>query len=85
MLRIDDVSRMWAESPSHVQLPNGPFWPLGLLVLGPGIYALDNMLVTCSFGPNSPAHILRPASVNSSNNHPMLTFISSDARLLHDS
>ena len=63
MLRIDDVSRMWAESPSHVQLPSGPFWPLGLLVLGPGIYALDNMLVTRSFGPNSPAHILRPASV----------------------
>ena len=24
----------------------GPFGPLGLLVLGPGIYALDNMLVT---------------------------------------
>ena len=63
MLRIDDVSRMWAESPSHMQLPSGPFWPLGLLVLGPGIYALDNMLVTCSFGPNSPAHILKLASV----------------------
>ena len=63
LLRIDDVSRMWAESPSHVQLPSGPFWPLGLLVLGPGIYALDNMLVTCSFGPNSPAYILRLASV----------------------
>ena len=63
MLRIDDVSRMWAESPSHVQLPSGPLWPLGLLVLGPGIYALDNMLVSCSFAPNSHAHILRPASV----------------------
>ena len=48
---------------SHVQLPSGPFWPLALLVLGPGIYALDNMLVSCSFGPNSPAHILRPASM----------------------
>ena len=48
---------------SHVQLPSGPFWPLGLLVLGPRIYALDNMLVTRSFGPNSHAHILRPTSV----------------------
>ena len=63
MLRIDDVSRMWAESPSHVQLPSGPFWPLGLLVLGLGIYALDNMLVSCSFVPNSSAYILRPSSV----------------------
>ena len=63
MLRIDDVSRMWAESPSHMQLPSGPFWPLGLLVLGLGIYALDNTHVICSFGPNSPAHILKPASV----------------------
>ena len=61
--QIHDMSRVWAEFPSHVQLPSGPFWPLGLLVLGPGIYALDNMLVTCSFGPNSPACILRPASV----------------------
>ena len=49
--QIDDVSPcLWAASLSHVQLPSGPFWPLGLLVLGPGIYALDNMLVTCSFG-----------------------------------
>jgi len=32
-------------------------------VLSLGIYALDNMHVTCSFGPNSPAHILIPASV----------------------
>ena len=63
MLRIDDVSHMWAEYSSYVHLPSGSFWPLGLLVLGPGIYALDNMLVSCSFGPNSPAHILRPASV----------------------
>ena len=63
MLRIDDMSRMWAEFPSHVHLPSGPFWLLGLLVLGPGIFALDNMLITCSFGPNSPARILRPASV----------------------
>ena len=63
LLWIDDMSRVWAEFPSHVQLPSGPFWPLALLVLGPRIYALDNMLVTCSFGPNSPAHILRPASV----------------------
>ena len=63
LLWIDDVSRVWVEFPSHVQLPSGPFWPLGLLVLGPGIYALDNMLVTCSFGPNLPEHILRPASV----------------------
>ena len=63
MLRIDDVSCMWVESPSHVQLPSGPFWLLGLLVLGPGIYALDNMLVTCNFGPNSPAHILGPVFV----------------------
>ena len=46
-----------------LKLPSGPFWPLALLVLGPGIYALDNMLVTCNFGPNSLAHILRPASV----------------------
>ena len=62
--RIDDVSPcLWATSLSHVQLPSGLFWPLGLLVLGPGIYALDNMLVSCSFGPNSPAHILRLASV----------------------
>ena len=53
----------WAASLSHVQLPSGPLWSLGLLVLGPGIYALDNMLVTCIFGPNSPAHIFRPASV----------------------
>ena len=51
--RINDVSRMWVEFPSHMQLPSGPFWPLGLLVLGPGIYALDNILVTRSFGPNS--------------------------------
>ena len=65
------MSRVWAEFPSHVQLPSGPFWPLGLLVLGPGIYALDNMLVTCIFGPNSPANL--------SNNHPLLTFIPSDA------
>ena len=63
MLWIDDVSRVWAEFPSHVQLPSVPLWPLGLLVLGLGIYALDNMLVTCSFGLNSPTHILRPASV----------------------
>ena len=63
LLWIDDMSRVWAEFPSHVQLPSVPFWPLALLVLGPRIYALDNMLVTCSFGPNSPAHILRPAYV----------------------
>ena len=63
LLWIDDVSRLWAEIPSHVQLPSGPYWPLGLLVLGPKIYALDNMLVTCSFGQNSPAHILRPVSL----------------------
>jgi len=43
----------------------GLFWPLGLLVLGPGIYALDNMLVTCSFGPNSPAHIVTPRPADS--------------------
>ena len=62
--RIDDVLPcLWAASLSHVQLPSGPFWPLGLLVLGLGIYALDNLLVTRSFGPNSPAHILRLASV----------------------
>ena len=62
--RIDDMSPcLWAASPSHVQLPGGPFWPLGLLVLGPTIYALDNMLVTYSFGPNSLAHILRLAYV----------------------
>ena len=62
--RIDNVSPcLWAASLSHVQLPSGPFWPMGLLVLGPGFYALDNMLVTCSFGPNSPAHILKPVSV----------------------
>ena len=60
---IDDVSCAWAASPPLVWLPNGPYWPLGLLVLGLGIYALDNMLVTCSFGPNAPAHILRPESV----------------------
>ena len=53
----------WAASLSRVQLPSGPFWPLGLLMLGLGIYALDNMLVTRSFVPNSPAHILRRASV----------------------
>ena len=82
---IDDVSCAWAASPPLVWLLNGPFWPLGLLVLGLGIYALDNMLVTCNFGPNSPAHILRLASVESSNNRPMLIFIPSDARLLHDS
>ena len=63
LLWIDDVSRVWAEFPSHVQLPSGPLWRLGLLVLDPVIYALDNMLVTYSFGPNSPAHILIPASV----------------------
>ena len=63
----------------------GPFWPLGLLVLGPGIYALDNMLVTCDFGPNLSAHILDQYLWNSSNKHPMLTFIPFDARLLHDS
>ena len=62
--RIDDVSPcLWAASLPHVQLPSGPFWTLGLLVLGLEIYALDNMLVTRSFGPNLPAHILRPASV----------------------
>ena len=62
--RIDDVSPcLWAVSFSHVQLPSGPLWRLGLLVLDPGIYALDNMLVTYSFGPNSPAHILIPAYV----------------------
>ena len=48
----------WAGSPPLVWLPNVHFWPLGLLVLGLGIYALNNMLVTCSFGPNSPTHIL---------------------------
>ena len=63
MPQIHDVSHEWAEFPSHVQLPSGPFWPLGLLVLGLGIYALDNMLVTRSFGPNSLTHILRPASM----------------------
>ena len=63
MLKFKLGCYMWAEFPSHVQLPSGPLCPLGLLVLGPGIYTLDNMLVTCSFGPNSPAHILKLASV----------------------
>ena len=53
----------WAGSPPLVWLPNGHFWPLGLLVLGLVIYALNNMLVTCSFGPSLPAHILRLAYV----------------------
>ena len=40
----------------------GP-WILVLACAWPGIYALVNMLVPCSLGPNSHAHILRPASV----------------------
>ena len=82
---IDDVSCAWAASPPLVWLPNGPFWHLGLLVLGLGIYALDNMLVTRSFVQIHLHTFLDQHLWNSSNNRPMLTFIPSDARLLHDS
>ena len=37
LLKIDDVSHVWAGSPSCVSCQTGPFWPLGLLVLGLGI------------------------------------------------
>jgi len=37
LLRIDDVSRVWAGSSSCVSCQTGPFCPLGLLVLGLGI------------------------------------------------
>ena len=59
------------------------------------ICAFDNMLVTCSFGLICLLHaVLAQIRLHtfsdqhmwiSSNNHPMLTFIPSDARLLHDS
>ena len=68
---------------SHVQLPSGHFWPLGLLVLGPGIYALYNMIVTYSLAQIHLHTFSDQHLWNSSNNHPMLTFI--PYRLLHDS
>jgi len=42
------------------------------------------LLVFGIFGPNSSTHIFRPASVELSINHPMLTFITFDAYILHD-
>jgi len=83
--RIDDMSFSWAMSPSLVWLPSGPFWPLGLLVLDQGfvpwiICLLDGVLAQFHLHTFSDQHLL-----NSSNNHPILTFTPSDAQLLHDS
>ena len=55
--------QQWAASPSYVQLPSGPFWPLGLPMSD---WAFVPWIILASFyifRPNSPAHILRPASV----------------------
>ena len=75
----------WAASPSHVQLPSGPFWPLGLLVLAQEfmpwiICSLPVVLSQIHLHTFSDQHLW-----NLSNNHLMLTFIPFDDRLLHDS
>ena len=63
MPRIADVALRMGWFSSSCVAAKWALLAFGLLVLGLRIYALNNMLVTCSFGPNSPAHILRPASV----------------------
>ena len=74
-----------AVSPSLVWLPSGHFWPLGLLVLDQGfvpwiIYLFHVVLAQIHLHTFSYQNLW-----NSSNNHPMLTFIPFDAPVLHDS
>ena len=75
----------WAGSPPLVWLPYGPFWPLGSAMSD---WAFVPWIILASFVFLAQIHLHTFSDQhlwNSSNNHPMLPFISSDARLLHDS
>ena len=85
MLKFKLGCYMWAEFPSHVQLPSGPFGLWACLCLAQEFWpwiicSLPAVLAQIHLHTFSDQH-----QWNSSNNHPMLTFIPSAARLLHDS
>ena len=48
---------------SHVRLSSGPFDPCACLWLAWNSCLGSYLFVSCIFGPNSPAHIFRPASM----------------------
>ena len=63
------VTCLWDAFSSHVRLSSGPFDPYTCLLLVGHLYLESFLLVSCIFlGPNSPAHIFIPASVEFVNN-----------------